>query len=200
MKKEKNVVITGVGGQGILTFAGILARTALDQGYDVKASELHGLAMRFGSMEVHLRIGENLSSPLISIGKADIVVAQEPLEALRAAKYANKSTVFIMDTKKQVPVIYYIEKTPYPSIASIKSTLEKFSNKAIAVAASDETEKETGSTIMANMYLLGRLAAEGLLPFKKQAYIKIINQIVPESALNKNLKVFELGYSSLTHK
>lgn len=196
MKKEFNIIVTGVGGQGVLTLAGIIARTALDQGYDVKASELHGLAMRFGSLEAHLRIGKKLSSPLISFGKANLVIAHEPLEVLRAVKYANKKTVFVFDTRKQVPIISYIEKTPYPSLSNIKKRLQKFSKNIISLDASDETEKATGSTIMANTYMLGRLAAEEILPFKKQAFVKTLRKIVPKYAIDDNLRVFELGYKS----
>lgn len=196
MKKEFNIIIIGVGGQGVLTLAGILARTALAQGYDVKASELHGLAMRFGSLEAHLRIGEKLGSALVSYGKADLIIAHEPLEALRAAGYANKDTLIIYDKKKQAPIISYIEKPPYPSLARIRATLKKYSKDVIAVDASEKTREKTGSTIMANTYILGRLVAEQVLPFPKTAFVKVLKRVVPKYAIKDNLEIFELGYES----
>lgn len=194
--KDYNIILAGVGGQGILTLAGAIARAAMLEGYDVKASELHGLAMRFGSIQVHLRIGKKLYSPLVSEGKADLIIAQEPVEAARQAKYANKETVLIFDTKTQVPIIAYIEETKYPSIAEIKKMLSPISKKIIAVDASEAVLKETGSTIMANIYLLGRLAAEKILPIKKDSYIKVLKEVVKPAALEQNLKIFELGYKS----
>ena len=196
MKKEFNIVLTGVGGQGVLTLAGILARIAVDKGFDVKASELHGLAMRFGSLDAHLRIGENLSSPLVSFGKADLIIAHEPLEALRAARYCGRDSIIIFDTKKQVPILSYIQKTAYPSLEEIKGKLGKFSKQVIAVDASLETEKITGFTIIANAYLLGRIASENILPFKKPDFVECLASLVPKQALSDNLKLFELGFAS----
>ncbi len=194
--KTYNIILAGVGGQGVLTLAGAIARAAFNEGYDVKASELHGLAMRFGSIQVHLRIGKNLYSPLVQPGEADFIIAQEPVEAARQAKYANKNTVFIFDTKPQKAVINYIENTKYPSIDELKKMLAQISDKIIAVDASEVSIKETESSVMANIYLLGRLAAEKVLPMKKESYIKVLKEILKPSVLEQNLKIFELGYKS----
>lgn len=194
--KTYNIILAGVGGQGVLTLAGIIARAAFLEGYDVKASELHGLSMRFGSIDVNLRIGKNIYSPLVPLRSADLIISQEPLEAARKIKYANKNTVFILDTKPQIPIISYIEKTKYPSISEIKTMLSKSSKKIITVDASEVSIKEAGSSVMANIFLLGRLAAEKVLPIKKESYIKIMKEILKPAALEQNLKIFELGYKS----
>lgn len=194
-KNEYNIVLSGVGGQGVLTIAGVIARAAFIEGHDIKASELHGLAMRFGAIEAHLRIGKNIHSPLVTLGNADLIISQEPLEALRVSKYANKKTTIIFDTKTQVPVTAYIENTPYPSLNEIKNALKNIS-KAIAVNASEIVNEKKGSEIMANTYLLGRLAAENILPMKKSSYIEALKEIFKPELLNANLEIFELGYQS----
>jgi len=192
--KEYNILIAGVGGQGVLTLAGMIARVALGKGYNIKSSELHGLAMRFGSIRTHVKIGQKLESPLISYGNADVIIANEPLEALRAIEYANKETVFIVDSKKQVPVMAYLEKKKYPSIYEIEKDLKRVSKKVMIINASSNVEKLTGNAMMANTYLLGVLAKLNVLPFKKEDYLKVIKEVVPEKSYNDNVRVFEMGW------
>lgn len=192
--KEYNILVAGVGGQGVLTLAGIIARTAVNNGFDVKSSELHGLAMRFGSIRTHVKIGKKIDSPLITYENADAIVSNEPLEALRTMPYAGKETIFIVDTKKQVPVMAYIEKKKYPSIKEIEKELKRISNKVIFVDASKDVEKLTGNAIMANTYLLGVLAKQKVLPFKKEDFLKTLKQVVPEKSYEDNVKVFEEAY------
>jgi len=191
--KEYNILVAGVGGQGVLTLAGIIARTAVNNGLDVKSSELHGLAMRFGSIRTHIKISEKLDSPLISYENADIIISNEPLEAIRAMPYAGKQTIFVVDTKKQVPVMAYIDKKKYPSLKEIEKELKRVSKKVIFVNASKDAEK-LGSAIMANTYLLGVLAKQKILPFKKEDFLKTLKQVVPEKSYNDNVKIFEAGY------
>ncbi|MFC1728309.1 indolepyruvate oxidoreductase subunit beta [Nanoarchaeota archaeon] len=190
----KNIILAGVGGQGILTLAGAIARAAISEGFDVKGSELHGLAMRFGSLNVHIRIGKDISSPLVSLSDADLIISQEPIETLRNIKYANKKTVILFDTKPQVPLTAYLEKKKYPSLDETNKILGKISKKVIPVHASDIVYEKTGSAIMANTYLLGRLAKEKILPIKKESYIKALKEIIKPKALKGNLEIFELAY------
>lgn len=200
-KFEKfNMVVAGVGGQGILTVAGLIARAALAQGYDIKASEIHGLAMRFGALECHLRlgIGKKVWSPLIKQGGADLIVALEPVEALRVCYYANPNTSFLIDTKAIVPNASYLQKIKYPSIKEITGALKKVSpkGKVIAINASEAVKAATGSPIAANVFLVGRVAAEGLVPVKKELLAKALEEIFPPKLLEMNKKVFELGFAS----
>jgi indolepyruvate ferredoxin oxidoreductase beta subunit len=196
MKDVYNIIIAGVGGQGVLTIAGILARAALKQGMDIKASELHGLAMRFGSIQVHLRIGKKIMSPMVANGSADLLVAHEPLEALKALRFANKDTVIMFDTKKQVPNISYVDKVKYPSLAETKSMLKQVSKKVIQMDATYTLEKEMGNAMLANTFILGRIAKEKVLPISKEAILTAMKSIVPEKSLEANIKIFNLGYKS----
>ena len=124
-----DMVVAGVGGQGILTIAGLVARAALQQGYEIKASELHGLAMRFGALECHLRIGDKVHSPLIKHGGADLIVTLEPAETLRVNHYAGPETSYIFDTHIMRSVAIYIQKLGYPTVDEIIQTLKKASPK-----------------------------------------------------------------------
>ncbi len=194
MKKVCNIVIAGVGGQGVLTIAGIIARSAMTQGLDIKASELHGLAMRFGSLQVHLRIGKKVHSPMVASGQADIIVSHEPMEAVKATKFANKNTVFLYDTKKQIPSYSYIDKTKYPSLKEINKMLKKFSKHVIPIDASEEAEKLTGNVILSNTFILGRLVAEKVLPLRKEIVLKVLKELVPKKTVKDNVRVFEEGF------
>jgi len=196
--KKFDMIVAGVGGQGVLTVAGVIARAGLAQGYDIKASEIHGLAMRFGALECHLRLGENVYSPLIKKGGADLIIALEAAETLRACYYASQSTSYVFDTHTTPSVASYLQKAKYPSIDEIKTALKKISpqGKIVGVDASLETKKAFGSPIAANIYLVGRAAAEGLVPVKKELLINALAEIFPEKLLEMNKKVFELGYAS----
>lgn len=199
MKKldKFDIIFAGVGGQGVLTVAGMVARAAVIEGYDVKGAELHGLSMRFGAVETHLRFGQDIFSPLIKKGEADLIVSLEPVEAVRVSHYSKADTNYVFDTKEQTPISVYLEKKNYPDMSQIISILKKFSpkGKVISVDASDIARKNFGSIVAANVVLLGKALAEGLLPLKKESIIKGMSQVLPEKLLESNKKILELGYS-----
>lgn len=197
MLDKFDMIFAGVGGQGVLTIAGIVARAALLQGYNVKAAELHGLSMRFGAVETHLRFGHKIYSPLVKKGEADLVISLEPLEAVRVSHYAKQSTSYVFDTKEQIPLAVYLEKQVYPSLDKIISMLKKISpkGKVVAVEASDIARKNFGSVVAANIVLLGKVLAQGLLPLKKESVLKGMEQVLPDKLLDANKKIFELGFS-----
>lgn len=194
--KEFNVIIAGVGGQGVLTLQNIISEAAMLQGYDVKTSELHGLAQRGGGVSSHLRFGEKIYSPLVLQGGANLVFAIEPLEALRVCYYASKEnkTTFLVNTQRIIPLSVTILKEKYPSNSEIEKMLKGFSDKAIFLDASETVKKETGDTITANIFMLG-YAAKNLLPIKKEVLLNGIKSIVPEKHFEMNKKIFELGFS-----
>jgi len=194
--KEFNLVVVGVGGQGLLTLAGAIARAALEHGYEVRASELHGLSQRFGSIEACLRFGKNIYSPLVRQASADLIIALEPMETVKACYYAGPQTTFLLDTRPIVPNVMYQEKTKYPSLNEIKRRISKFTSKIITVEASEEVKKLTGSTIAANIYMLGYAASRGLIPLKKPWLLKGVKEVVPAKTFEINKKVFEKGWKS----
>lgn len=199
MKKldKFDIVFAGVGGQGILTVAGIVARAALIEGYNVKAAELHGLSMRFGAVETHLRFGQKIQSPLVKKGSADLVISLEPVEAVRVSHYSKENTSYVLDTKKQVPWSVYSEKKDYPSLDTIVSMLKKISpkGKVVVVDASEIARKNYGSIVVSNVLLLGKAVAEGLIPLKKDSILKAMAQVLPDNLLEMNKKVFEQSFS-----
>jgi len=192
--KEFNVAIVGVGGQGILTLAEVVTAAAFKQGYDVRMSELHGLSQRGGSVPCQVRFGEKVYSSLVKAGHADLVISLEPLEALRAAKLGSaEKTVFITNTHKVVPVSVTALGEKYPELDEIKAKLKGFSKQVIDVDATGIAERETGSAVTSNIYMLGIASARGLIPIKRELILEAIKESVPEKYFEMNRKIFELA-------
>lgn len=192
--KEFNLVITGVGGQGIITLSKIIGEAALKQGYDVKTSELHGLAQRGGHIECHVRFGNKINSSLVREGKADLIISLEPLEALRTCSYASKeNTVFLVNILSVVPLSIRISDEKYPSLNKIVNNLKSFSDKVLTVNASDIVKRETGNVVSTNVYMLGYASSRNLIPIKKGFLFDGIRETVPEKYFEMNKKIFELA-------
>ena len=192
--KEFNVAIVGVGGQGILTLAEVVTAAAFKQGYDVRMSELHGLSQRGGSVPCQVRFGEKVYSSLVKAGHADLVISLEPLEALRAAKLGSaEKTVFITNTHKVVPVSVTALGEKYPELDKIKAKLKGFSKQVIDVDATGIAERETGSAVTSNIYMLGIASARGLIPIKRELILEAIKESVPEKYFEMNRKIFDLA-------
>jgi len=193
--KDFNLVVVGIGGQGILTLTNIVAEAAMKEGMDVKTSELHGLSQRGGPIPCHVRFGKKIYSSLVMTGQADLVISLEPLEALRAAYYGSKEkkTVFVFDTWRIIPSSILTQKEAYPSINEIKASLKKFSSRAVALDASDLVKKQTGGVVSTNVYLLGYCVGKKLIKLKKKSIIEGIKKVIPEKYFEMNKKIFELG-------
>lgn len=194
MHKTTDVIISGVGGQGVITLASVIAEAAFKQGYDVMTSEVHGLSMRFGHLDVHVRFGKKVYSSLVPDGEADLVIGLEPIETLRVARYISKNTFVIFDTEKSIPIKMHLDREQYPKIKSITSMLKKISKSAMAVKASEIVKKYTGSVIQSNIYLLGYAVSKKSIPLKKKFLLEGIREVVPEKHFEINKKVFELGF------
>ncbi|MFH0929362.1 MAG: indolepyruvate oxidoreductase subunit beta [Candidatus Aenigmatarchaeota archaeon] len=197
--KEYNVIVTGVGGLGAMTLGTVIAQAALKQGYDVRTSELHGLAQRGGSMLLHLRIGKKLYTPLVLEGEANLVIALEPLEALRTTYFGSKKqkTTFLIDNFILPPMTVSVLGEEYPTMKSIVKKIKPFAGKVITLDASDIVEKETGSIIASNIFVFGYTIGKKLLPIKKKFALEALAEVVPPKYLEMNKKVFEMG---LNHK
>ncbi len=196
--KEFNMITIGVGGQGILTMMRIIAESALKQGYDVKTSELHGLAQRGGSVPCHIRFGKKIYSPLVMEGEAHLIIALEPLEALRACYFGSNQndTTFLVNNYKIIPISVPIMKEKYPSLNKIFENLKHFSSKVIVINASEIVKKEIGSITPTNIYMLGYAISKDLIPLKREFILEGIEEIIPEKYLDVNIRVFELGEST----
>lgn len=186
--KEFNIIIVGTGGQGLITLLRILAEAILIENFAVKTSELHGLSQRGGSVEVHIRFGEKIFSPLVGQGRADLILGLEAQECLNACYFCNENTIFLINDFF-VPIIG--EKMLEQK--KISDELEKFSKKVIIVPAMDICEKELGNKVVAGIYLLSYAVHKNLIPLKTESLLKAIEKVVSKKYLELNKKAFELA-------
>lgn len=190
-----DILLTGVGGEGVLTSQVILARAANLEGHFVRGVQLHGLAQRGGSIPTMVRFGDEdeISSPAIMQADADLVLAFEPLEAVRAIYYARKEkTVFVLDDTPYVPVYSHLLKLPYPTLDEIKKKIEPFAKEIRIVSARKRSSEKFGDDIFGNTILLGATHKLGLIPLKKENLIEAIKLSAPRK-LEENLKAFKEG-------
>lgn len=192
--KEFNIVLAGVGGQGILLAAEILGTAAVREGLNVRVGEIHGMAQRGGAIVSTVRIGENVLSPMVLEGKADVILGFEPLETLRNIKYASEKTLIIMGDEKIPPPGLALEGENYPQTNEILEKIRRFSKNVITVEAL-RLAKEAGNTVMQNTVLLGALAATGKLPIREDSLLEALKELVPAKYLEMNVKAFKLGYN-----
>jgi indolepyruvate ferredoxin oxidoreductase beta subunit len=185
----RNILFVGVGGQGILLSADIMAKLLTANGFDVKQAEVHGMSQRGGSVHSMVRYGKDIASPLISRGEVDYLVAFEELEALRWAPYVRPKGTVIVNQRRIAPAPVALGTAVYPD--NPIGRLQKTFKRTVAVNA-DETGKRAGNVRAANLVMLGALA--GGLPFKKDQWIKMITDRVPPKTLEVNLKAFDLGW------
>ena len=151
-----NILMAGVGGQGVLTCADILARSAMECGFDVKVSEVHGMAQRGGSVYSHIRYSENVDSPLIMLGEADIILAFERVEALRFAAYAKPDGLIIANNQRLDPVTVSSGLATYPD--DVSERLDKLPQN-IQIVDGEALAEDPARRRSVNFLLLGALAA-----------------------------------------
>lgn len=184
-----NIMIVGVGGQGTLLASRILGNVAIKQGYDVKVSEVHGMSQRGGSVVTYVKYGEKVHSPIIDKGEADLILAFEMLEAMRALPFLKKGGRMIANTQKMNPMPVITGAMSYP-----EDIEKKIAEKVDLVAVDALSLAEQAGTIKAvNVVLIGLLAAS--MDVDKEVWIDVIRQTVPERFIDLNLKAFELGYN-----
>lgn len=188
--KATNILIVGVGGQGTLLTSRILAQVAVDLGYDVKVSEIHGMAQRGGSVVSQVRYGEKIYSPIISKGDADIILAFEKLEAARWLDYLKPDGMIIINDDRVDPLPVMSGKLKYPE--DIDQRIGQMVEKTMVVDASS-IAIECGNVRAANVVLVGILAAAIGIP--EAEVEKAIHAIVPPKALDINVKAFKQGHT-----
>lgn len=188
-----NIVVSGIGGQGVLTMAEVIAQAALAAGHDVRTAELHGLSLRFGPLECHVRFGKKINSPLVPAGRADLVLGLERLESLRALEFAGDKTVVLFDTRSAVPTLMSIKKQKYPLEKEAERKIAKVAKRAVHVPATKLVKQAGFDPISANMYLLGRAVKLKALPLSKKHVLQGLAAVVSPNLFEMNKKVFELG-------
>ena len=178
-----NIIIVGVGGQGILLTSKILGWLALKMGKDIKVSEVHGMSQRGGSVITHVRIGDCVASPLVDAEQADYVLSFEMLEALRAEGFLKENGVLITNTQRMLPMPVISGKAVYPE--NIPRCARTVALDALALA------KEAGSARSVNIVLLGVLSSFSEWP--EENWEEAIAACVPPQTLEINLKAFRAG-------
>ena len=188
MAETKNIMIVGVGGQGTLLTSRILGGITVEAGYDVKLSEVHGMAQRGGSVVAYVRYGEKVAEPIVEEGQADVLIAFERLEALRYAHFLKKDGVIIVNDQRIDPMPVVTGVAKYPD-----GIIEKLSKKyrVVSVDAMDEAIKMGNSRVF-NVIILG-IAAKNM-DFPKEQWIEVIKKTVPPKTIDINVAAFEKGY------
>lgn len=186
---NKNIMIVGVGGQGTLLTSRILGRMATRAGFDVKLSEVHGMAQRGGSVVTFVRYGESVAEPIVEEGQADVLIAFERLEALRYLHFLKKDGVVIVNDWRIDPITVVTGAAEYPE--GILDTL-KAARRTIVVDATREAKK-MGAPKAFNVIVLG--AAARHMHFAKEDWLEVIRETVPPRTVETNLKAFEAGYA-----
>lgn len=188
-----NALFCGVGGEGVLFTSVIVARAAVLDGYEVRGTQLHGLAQRGGQIPTHLRFGKRIFSPTIPRGEADLILGLEPVEAVRECYFADKKrTGFVVDTYSIVPVYTNLLRERYPSLDEVKKMIAPFAKKAVFVDASNICKQKFGDPIYGNVMAIGVCISSGLLPLKEKSVERILKQTAPKY-FEQNLKAFRMG-------
>jgi len=191
--KELNILIVGVGGQGVILMSELLGSVAVGEGLNVRGSEVLGMAVRGGSVVSTVRIGSEVYGPLIPMGKGDILVVLEPAEALRNITYLSKTGLVILNTRKVIPFTVPLGESEYPSIEEIIEKLKRVASKVVTLNAAQIAE-EAGSPMSANIVMLGALLGTGQLPIKLETIKEAVKARFPAKLASANLKAFDLGY------
>ena len=186
----KSIMIGGVGGQGTLLTSRILGGITSGAGYDVKLSEVHGMAQRGGSVVTFVRYGETVAEPIVEEGQADVLIAFERLEALRYAHFLKKDGVLIVNDWRIEPITVVTGAAQYPE--DIIGTLRK-SHKVYAINAMEEAMK-LGNAKTFNVIVLGMAARH--MDFPKEDWLETIEKTVPPKTVEINKKAFLAGYES----
>jgi len=184
----RSVVLAGVGGQGNILAAGIIARALVSHGYDVKTSEVHGMAQRGGSVVSMVRFGESVASPLVPLGEAEAMVATEMLEALRSIEFLAPGGRLIAARVRVDPLPVLQGVAEYPADAEERIT--RLVPGAVVVDAS-MIAAEAGDARAANTVLLGILSTS--LPVPPEGWLAAVRELVPGRALEANEKAFIAG-------
>ena len=187
----KNIMIGGVGGQGTLLTSRVLGGLAIAGGYDVKLSEVHGMAQRGGSVVTFVRYGDKVAEPIVEEGQADVIIAFERLEAMRYAHFLKKDGALVVNDWRIDPMPVVIGSASYPE--GILEELGK-THKVYAVNATEES-KRLGNPKVFNMIVL--VVAAQHMDLSKEDWYRVIENTVPPKTIDSNGKAFDTG-STLT--
>ena len=184
-----NIQLVGVGGQGVLLASTVLGNAAVAEGLQVAMSEVHGMAQRGGSVINHTRIGCSFS-PLVALGSADLLVALEPGEALRFARYLSPEGVALVNTRPVLPATVTAGLACYPPIPEILSALREHCRRVVDMDAT-ALASQAGTAQAMNVVMLGALSSQ--IPLSEDDLLCSLAQVVPARFLEANKRAFALG-------
>ena len=188
--KTMNLMIVGVGGQGSLLASKLLGTLLVDEGFDVKVSEVHGMSQRGGSVVTYVRYGDKVYSPVVAEGEADFIISFEKLEGARYVSRLKEGGKIICNTQQIDPMPVVIGAAEYPA-----EILDELIAKGIDIDAFDALSlaEAAGSSRAVNIVLMGRLAKYLEIPYEK--WIDAIAKSVKPQFVEINKKAFDLGYT-----
>lgn len=196
--KTYNVYICGVGGQGIIKTSIVIGEAAMKENLGVVMSEIHGMAQRGGVVSTEIKIGDS-RSPIIEDGDADILIAFEPMEALRAVSKTSKETYVVVNTSPIMPFNIQGSEVPYPKVDSVIDELRSKVEQVYAMDA-ENIAKDAGHVLSLNMVMLGGASAVGGFPISKEVIIESMKVNLPEKSISINMNAFEQGFEFVCSK
>ena len=189
--KTKSILMAGVGGQGILRASDIMCEALMEAGFDVKKSEVHGMAQRGGCVTSHVRYGSKVYSPLAKPECIDILISFEKMEALRYLNYLSKDASIVVNSEKIYPPAVNMGDLPYPKDI-IKFLKERY--KSVQEISAADLAQKAGNIKAANVVLLG--AVSNLMEINSSIWEKIIKKSFPEKLIKMNLAAFQMGINA----
>ena len=188
---KTDIILCGVGGQGILSIATVIGEAAMQEGLNIKQAEVHGMSQRGGDVQSNLRISSSpIHSDLISCGQADVIISMEPMEALRYLPYLNKQRGWIITSS--VP---FVNIPNYPDAELIREEYSKLNN--VVMIDIEKLAKENGVPRSANIVLLGAaIKAIGIERSKIEQAVRTVFARKGESVVDANIKALEIGISN----
>ena len=188
--KEMDILITGVGGQGVILASDVICETAIEAGFDVKKTDTLGMAQRGGSVTSHVRLGTKVWSPIIRDGDVDLMLSFEKLEAARWGHYLHGDSVAIVNDYMQPPLSCGLGQEKYPGHEEIAAALKRRTDKVYFVDANTRA-KELGNVRTLNIFMLGCFSV--FAPIEADAWRESIRRRLPDRLVEINLQAFDLG-------
>ena len=187
MSGSYDVLMVGIGGQGIILASNILGEACLIEGRNVRGAETHGMAQRGGSVEGHIRI-DGKFGPLIAPGTAQLMIAFDMLEALRYSHFLAPEGHMVVNSHIVIPTSVFMQGAAVPEKEAVQ---ERLKSRALCLVDADALAEEAGSPLSQNVVMIG--AASWFMPFAPASLLQAVERLVPKKTVEINRKAFELG-------
>lgn len=187
------VLICGVGGQGVVLMSELLGHSAVSDGIGVKGSEVLGMAQRGGSVYSNIRLGSGAQASMTLEGQCDVLVAVEPSEALRHLNFLSKDSLVIINSQEVLPFTVFLGRSGYPELDEIIARVKKVTDKVVVLDAA-QLALDAGSQQSTNVVMLGALFGSGRLPIREETAKEAIKERFNAKVAEINIKAFDMGY------